>query len=129
MNNFTLFILGSLITLVSGFGVLIYITSLGYKRSNVDKKHLEKIDDDVDLGATETFIPKTLKKAAVQRMRVWIDPPQGWMFGFPKIWDNEHSPELMEWLVSQGYPQEEIDRYGKDFFVRSWEAISWEEED
>jgi len=61
-------------------------------------------------------------------MKVWIDPPEGWMFGFPKIWDNTNFPELNEWLVAEGYPQEEISRYGENFFVRSWEAISWEDE-
>jgi hypothetical protein len=44
---------------------------------------------------------------------VMIDPPSGWRYGFPKqapatlremtAWD------LNEWLVKNGYPQEEID--------------------
>ena len=44
---------------------------------------------------------------------VMIDPPSGWRYGFPKqapadIRDMS-SGELNEWLVKNGYPQEEID--------------------
>jgi hypothetical protein len=49
-----------------------------------------------------------------------IDVPWGWEYGFPKVWDVDRDPNLFEWLVQQGYPQEEIDRRGKNFFIRSW---------
>lgn len=55
-------------------------------------------------------------------MKTWVDPPSGWIFGFPKIWDDTIMPDLNEWLVSEGYPQEQIDRYEENFFCRFWEA-------
>ena len=44
-----------------------------------------------------------------------IDPPQGWMYGFPKVFDftpshpnlpgEEYEQEFREWLVDNGYPR------------------------
>lgn len=48
----------------------------------------------------------------------WVDPPSGWKYGFPKIWDGQGN--LKEWLISEGYPQREIDALGDVFFVRQW---------
>ena len=51
-------------------------------------------------------------------MKHWIDPPSGWKYGFPKVWDG--SSNVMEWLISEGYPQEEIDSIGDYFYLRQW---------
>lgn len=44
-----------------------------------------------------------------------IDPPSGWRYGFPKqVPDNLRemdSSALGKWLVDNGYPQSEVDRY------------------
>jgi hypothetical protein len=53
--------------------------------------------------------------------RTWVDPPSGWLFGFPKIWDDTINPDLKTWLVNEGYPQKEIDNHGEHFFCRFWE--------
>ena len=62
------------------------------------------------------------------------DPPSGWKYGFPKPLPNEAVLEVnqnigisdkfdvMVWLVENGYPQEEIDKCGKHFWLRHWEA-------
>ena len=56
-------------------------------------------------------------------MKVWIDPPSGWRWGFPKIYDRvEHGDDVQAWLVREGYPQAEIDRLGQQFYWRSWQA-------
>lgn len=39
-------------------------------------------------------------------MRSWVDPYQGWLYGFPKEWDSDVEPDLWLWLVSEGYPEE-----------------------
>lgn len=53
-------------------------------------------------------------------MRKMIDPPSGWKYGFPK-----HLPDdivnVLAWLVSEGYPQSEIDSFGSYFCCRHWE--------
>ena len=56
--------------------------------------------------------------------RIWIDPPEGWKYGFPKIKTDDSN--TMDWLVEQGYPKEEIDKLGDYFFTRQWEATEEE---
>ena len=53
-----------------------------------------------------------------------IDPPGGWKYGFPKPLP-EPRPEpwnLTLWILSEGYPETELAKYG-DFFpyLRTWE--------
>jgi hypothetical protein len=37
----------------------------------------------------------------------FIDPPSGWLYGFPKVAPDPplYGTELEEWLVKEGYPQ------------------------
>jgi len=46
---------------------------------------------------------------------LFIDPPSGWMYGFPKEAPANlremNADRLNEWLVSNGYPQEEVERW------------------
>ena len=51
------------------------------------------------------------------------DPPSGWKYGFPKPMPRqfETPKEYFDWLVSEGYPQSEIDSYGDHFYSRYWE--------
>jgi hypothetical protein len=55
-------------------------------------------------------------------MRVFIDPPSGWQYGFPKVYDSLKDGDVHQWLIREGYPQKEIDSLGKSFYFRSWEA-------
>lgn len=45
-----------------------------------------------------------------------IDPPSGWMYGFPKEIPESVSDikEVKEWLVKNGYPQAMIDTFEKN---------------
>lgn len=53
-----------------------------------------------------------------------VDPPSGWKYGFPKALPNPLPQpwSLTLWLISEGYPEIELARFG-DFFqyVRQWE--------
>ena len=49
-----------------------------------------------------------------------IDPPSGWKYGFPKPIPDGVT-DVVAWLVSEGYPQSEVDRFGKHFHCRYWE--------
>lgn len=51
-----------------------------------------------------------------------IDPPNGWRYGFPKPLPEEVKDNVLSWLISEGYPQSEIDRYGEHFYCRYWET-------
>lgn len=54
--------------------------------------------------------------------KMMIDPPSGWKYGFPKVFPYDVKPEdTLDWLVKNGYPQKEIDSYGKHFYCRHWE--------
>lgn len=52
------------------------------------------------------------------------DPPSGWKYGFPKPMpeDLPKGESIFPWLLSEGYPQSEIDACGDHFYCRYWEA-------
>jgi len=52
--------------------------------------------------------------------KLWIDPPEGWRYGFPRIWDAEQYPDLEKWLVRMGYPADHVDFAMK--YCRQWEV-------
>ena len=58
--------------------------------------------------------------------RTIVDPPSGWQFGFPQVFDFQatsketHDEELHAWFVSKGYPQALIDQ-GMLKYCRYWE--------
>jgi len=62
-----------------------------------------------------------MNKNQNKHQRVWCDPPSGWKFGFPKIYDRNKHPDFYKWIVEEGYPQKEIDSLGKHFYCRFWE--------
>lgn len=59
-----------------------------------------------------------------------IDPPSGWRYGFPKIYDfipsspnlldEEYEKEIVEWFLDNGYPQHEINQ-GSLKWCRYWQ--------
>jgi hypothetical protein len=36
---------------------------------------------------------------------VEVDPPAGWRYGFPKTWNKKTHPDLIAWLIENGYPE------------------------
>lgn len=40
---------------------------------------------------------------------MWIDPPNGWRYGFPKTYSNPENKPIEQWLRENGYPQKELD--------------------
>jgi|LauGreDrversion4_2_1035121.scaffolds.fasta_scaffold284926_3 hypothetical protein len=54
-----------------------------------------------------------------------IDPPGGWKYGFPKVVPKtfETWEEQKAWLISEGYPEKEIDKMGEHFYCRHWEEV------
>ena len=69
----------------------------------------------------ESFVDDMIKNFVDDRLMV--DPPSGWRYGFPKPYFKNaitDSNELNTWLVSEGYPQQEIDRFDNHFPVRLW---------
>jgi hypothetical protein len=56
-------------------------------------------------------------------MKLWVDPPEGWRYGFPKVWDSMKYPNLYMWLAQEGYPSEVRNSYGTHFLVRQWPVM------
>jgi hypothetical protein len=39
--------------------------------------------------------------------KMWVDPPSGWQYGFPKLYDKQ--VPLAQWLIDNGYPAEDTE--------------------
>ena len=55
-------------------------------------------------------------------MRKWVDPPEGWRHGFPKIFDPDKDGDLYDWLIREGYTEQDITDSGKYFYTRQWDV-------
>lgn len=54
---------------------------------------------------------------------IMCDPPSGWKYGFPKpLPADVGTNNIIPWLLSEGYPQAEIDACGDHFYIRFWET-------
>lgn len=40
----------------------------------------------------------------------WVDPPSGWKYGFPKLYDPSTDGPMREWMIAQGYPKALADK-------------------
>lgn len=38
-----------------------------------------------------------------------IDPPEGWMYGFPKVFSPSPGQSFRDWLRANGYPESMLD--------------------
>jgi hypothetical protein len=54
--------------------------------------------------------------------KIWVDPPEGWRYGFPAIYDPEKDGQMRDWIISKGYPAKLIQEYGDSWAVRCWSA-------
>lgn len=55
--------------------------------------------------------------------KVWVDPPSGWKYGFPCIWDDEEYSELEDLYDAKGYPES----LREHAWIRMW-PVSEEEQ-
>lgn len=54
-------------------------------------------------------------------MFLWVDPPDGWMYGFPKVICVSHVDEFTDWdtvLIENGYPANQK----QSLPLKMWEA-------
>ena len=58
----------------------------------------------------------------IKSKKIWIDPPEGWKYGFPAIYDPDADGQMSEWIVNKGYPVSLIQEYGETWSVRCWPA-------
>lgn len=50
----------------------------------------------------------------------WVDPPSGWRFGFPRIYDPLKYGTMEDFLIHHGYPEDGVDFALKH--MRVWEV-------
>ena len=48
---------------------------------------------------------------------LWVDPAEGWKYGFPRVYDEVLDGPLGDWLIKCGYPKSML-----EFPVRMWYA-------
>ena len=54
------------------------------------------------------------------RFKKIIDPPSGWLYGFPKEIPDEKDLDINTWLVEHGYPQAELAKFADGVPCRMW---------
>ena len=86
--------------------------SLWRKRNNVH--HNEQKYDNLHV------ISIKLKDLSMQSEMIWVDPPEGWKYGFPAIYDPVNDGKMRDWIVRKGYPLLTIKEYGEQWMVRTW---------
>ena len=59
---------------------------------------------------------------SIKSKKIWIDPPEGWKYGFPAIYDPDTDGQMSEWIVRKGYPLLTIKEYGEQWHIRCWPA-------
>ena len=57
---------------------------------------------------------------SMQSNMMWVDPPEGWKYGFPAIYDPVNDGKMRDWIVRKGYPLLTIKEYGESWAVRTW---------
>ena len=58
-------------------------------------------------------------------MKMWVDPPSGWRYGFPKIYKRDRPIE--QWLIDNGYPEYDVDWAAKH--MRWWPVEEGDEDE
>lgn len=61
-------------------------------------ERLRKADEapEVDVGSLP---PEWLQRP------YWVDPPSGWRYGFPRLYDPTKDGDMTQWMIAKGYPE------------------------
>lgn len=71
-------------------------------------------------------------KETSEKKLILIDPPSGWMYGFPKAITQEQYKaitNLKQWCIDNGYPLSEAISYGEYFNIQISGDLSFMEEE
>ena len=91
--------------------------SLWRKRNVQHNEHNEQKHDNLSVISIKS---EDLSIKSEKEMQIWVDPPEGWRYGFPAIYDPEKDGQMSEWIVRKGYPLLTIKEYGDAWAVRCW---------
>jgi len=98
------------------------MTSLWRKRKTSDKVATDVHHNEQKPDHLVNILPNLSiqSKDLSMQSKIWVDPPEGWKFGFPAIYDPEKDGQMSEWIVRKGYPLLTIKEYGESWAVRCW---------
>jgi len=90
--------------------------SLWRKRNVQHNEHIEQKHDNLSVISIKS------EKAMSEDVNelLWVDPPEGWKYNFPAIYDPDTDGQLSEWIIKKGYPVSLIQEYGDVWAVRCW---------
>jgi hypothetical protein len=91
--------------------------SLWRKRNVQHNEHNEQKHDNLSVISIKS---EDLSIKSEKEMQIWVDPPEGWKYGFPAIYDPDTDGQMSEWIVRKGYPLLTIKEYGDAWAVRCW---------
>jgi hypothetical protein len=95
--------------------------SLWRKRNVQHNEHNEQKHDNLSVISIKLKdLSIKLEDLSMQSNMIWVDPPEGWKYGFPAIYDPEKDGQMSEWIVRKGYPLLTIKEYGDAWAVRCW---------
>jgi len=60
----------------------------------------QKNDDAQGVSDTGSLPPAWLQRP------YYVDPPAGWRYGFPRLYDPAKDGDMTEWMIAQGYPEQ-----------------------
>lgn len=49
--------------------------------------------------------PDRLRRPEWTARPYWVDPPSGWRYGFPRLYDPQTDGDMTEWIIAHGYPE------------------------
>jgi hypothetical protein len=97
--------------------------SLWRKRNVQHNEHNEQKHDNLS-NPLDLLHDLSIKSEdlSIKSNKIWVDPPEGWKYGFPAIYDPDTDGQMSDWIISKGYPIQIIKEYGEQWMVRCWPA-------
>lgn len=76
------------------------------RRSKVPYKTMDEIADEYRALQKSPPAGPPLKTVPswMDADELMVDPPSGWRYGFPKVWNRKTHPDMTAWLIENGYP-------------------------
>jgi hypothetical protein len=96
--------------------------SLWRKRKTSDKVATDVHHNEQNPDHLVNILTNLSIKSQDLSIRLWVDPPEGWRYGFPAIYDPASDGVMRDWIISKGYPAKLIQEYGDSWAVRCWSA-------
>jgi hypothetical protein len=97
--------------------------SLWRKRNVQHNEHNEQKYDNlsvISIKSEDLSIKSEKAMSEDVNQLLWVDPPEGWKYNFPAIYDPDTDGQLSEWIIKKGYPVSLIQEYGDVWAVRCW---------